>query len=334
MIKHWIRYLILLFMVSVLYIFYVGYVSWFLFMMTLCLPVISLLCLLLGMWKLHISISCDDVIFMNKASHIKLHSHTGSIIPLACVDVVMSYHNHFTKESKQTTISFASEHHPTQVELEMPFQTLGCIDVTITKVTCYDWLGLFHIHKNINLVQTTYVFPSIKQWSEPVEMQQAIQEDEGGGKRIGYEAGETFDVHAYRPGDSLHRIHWKLSAKLDELMVREFSMNTRKATAVYFELYGSMADCEQILSHVYSFSRYLYSNYGPHELAQFLNGQKCWNVQVESIADLDSCMKRILAYPCTSSAAPSFGEQFNQEDIFLIRKDGLRQERGEAHEKA
>ena len=37
----------------------------------------------------------------------------------------------------------------------------------------------------------------------------------------GTDVSQIFDVREYRPGDRLQRIHWKLSAKSDGLLVRE-----------------------------------------------------------------------------------------------------------------
>lgn len=40
----------------------------------------------------------------------------------------------------------------------------------------------------------------------------------------GFDPGETFALREYIPGDNLKAIHWKLSSKLDKLMVREFGL--------------------------------------------------------------------------------------------------------------
>lgn len=42
-------------------------------------------------------------------------------------------------------------------------------------------------------------------------------------QRIGDDASETFDIREYREGDRISRMHWKLSAKREVPMIREFS---------------------------------------------------------------------------------------------------------------
>ncbi len=39
----------------------------------------------------------------------------------------------------------------------------------------------------------------------------------------GDDPGETYDIREYQPGDSIRQIHWKLSGKLDDIMIREKS---------------------------------------------------------------------------------------------------------------
>lgn len=41
------------------------------------------------------------------------------------------------------------------------------------------------------------------------------------GSRPGDDPGETYDIREYRSGDSIRQIHWKLSGKLDDIMIRE-----------------------------------------------------------------------------------------------------------------
>lgn len=43
------------------------------------------------------------------------------------------------------------------------------------------------------------------------------------GNRPGDDPGETYDIREYQQGDSIRQIHWKLSGKLDDIMIREKS---------------------------------------------------------------------------------------------------------------
>lgn len=55
-------------------------------------------------------------------------------------------------------------------------------------------------------------------------------------KRKGDDTSEIFDVRGYINGDSLNRVHWMLSAKEDELLVKEFSMPISRSNCILLEI--------------------------------------------------------------------------------------------------
>jgi hypothetical protein len=54
--------------------------------------------------------------------------------------------------------------------------------------------------------------------------------------RPGHDSGETFEIRPYREKDKLQSIHWKLSTKMDELMVKETSLPKACAVVLMLEL--------------------------------------------------------------------------------------------------
>ena len=51
--------------------------------------------------------------------------------------------------------------------------------------------------------------------------------------RIGEDTSEVFDIREYRSGDTSHRIHWKLSAKTDDFMVKEYSLPMERTVLLF-----------------------------------------------------------------------------------------------------
>ena len=52
--------------------------------------------------------------------------------------------------------------------------------------------------------------------------------------RPGSDPSETFAIREYRPGDPIRQIHWKLSQKTDELMLRELGLPVVNQTLLVF----------------------------------------------------------------------------------------------------
>ena len=62
--------------------------------------------------------------------------------------------------------------------------------------------------------------------------------------RRGPDPTEAYQYRAYEPGDSLHSIHWKLSAKQDDLMVREASLPVSRSLLAFWEKRGADLDAQ------------------------------------------------------------------------------------------
>ena len=53
---------------------------------------------------------------------------------------------------------------------------------------------------------------------------------------IGAERSEVSDIRDYRQGDHMKSIHWKLSSKKEDLITKEYSMNSGKTTYVFADM--------------------------------------------------------------------------------------------------
>ncbi len=80
-----------------------------------------------------------------------------------------------------------------------------------------DYLGLFSIPIARGREQVFFVMPMFSEL--PAELLTGIDSGQTRGER---EADGDYLVREYQPGDSLNRIHWKLSIKTDGLQVRDF----------------------------------------------------------------------------------------------------------------
>lgn len=121
----------------------------------------------------------------------------------------------------------------------LPFPTNQCGRVKIcqTRRYLYDCLGLFRLKCECDAEQTIIIYPRtislellIKQRPRSIETGDVFDEI-----NRGQDASETFDLREYQTGDSIRTIHWKLSGKMDELLVREFSRPANYSTIVLFD---------------------------------------------------------------------------------------------------
>ena len=59
------------------------------------------------------------------------------------------------------------------------------------------------------------------------------------------------DIREYQPGDRLQHIHWKLSAKRDNLLVKEFESNAEVSLCLLLELWQDKS-LSDVISMVYT----------------------------------------------------------------------------------
>lgn len=101
----------------------------------------------------------------------------------------------------------------------------GNIEIGLEKLRIYDFLGLFY--KTVHLTEKTTigilpVFELI-----PLEITRRTREfpadaDEHSVEKSGDDPSAIYQVREYQPWDSLHDVHWKLTAKEDTLIVKEY----------------------------------------------------------------------------------------------------------------
>ena len=95
--------------------------------------------------------------------------------------------------------------------------------------------GFFNVTKRVKKYANVEVMPQIDEI--PVRITDRVRNFFGDSDiyddlRPGYDPSELFDVREFQNGDRLQSVHWKLSARTDELMVKENSLPKACAVAI------------------------------------------------------------------------------------------------------
>lgn len=101
-------------------------------------------------------------------------------------------------------------------------QHCGTLDFSLKYLKVHDYLHLMVFRVRLDQSAEAAVLPVPVHVEVPLEHRNPISED--GEKYDPYKSGddpsEVFDIREYRQGDRLSRIHWKMTAKEEELMVK------------------------------------------------------------------------------------------------------------------
>lgn len=113
----------------------------------------------------------------------------------------------------------------TETEIPIPMQCCGKIQINCAELLLQDLLKLFYRKMKPFTPVETMVYP--RGVNVLVELSRAMagspQEDGRMQNRKGKDPSEMSDIREYAPGDDTRSIHWKLSSKIDQLIVREAS---------------------------------------------------------------------------------------------------------------
>ena len=113
-----------------------------------------------------------------------------------------------------------------RVRKDVTMHCAGGYEYRLRRVRIYDWTGWFYLTRWMEQSATTLLLPKVHEF--PVQLSGAVknffgESDVYDDLRGGSDTSEVFQIREYVPGDRLQNIHWKLSAKSEELMVREHS---------------------------------------------------------------------------------------------------------------
>lgn len=213
------------------------------------IPLWSGAMLLMGARKIRIDCELQDacVIYQRIGMNIKVVDNSHMLLGRSYLQV--EYENMlFHQTDRQNMYLQRGKTQTLYYELPYISENCGKIHMSFSKVVCFDLLGLFARKCEHISEQEFTVFPQIREVQVnmkrlPEALSDGYQYMES---RKGQDVTEVFDIRDYRPGDTPRSIHWKLSSKLDNLVVREFSFPSNYDTLI---LYDTMFDKENPSYH-------------------------------------------------------------------------------------
>lgn len=226
MIKNRTIYIILFLGLFIFHIFYEDYLSFYLFIIFLILPLVSCLLSFLPILKLRAKLNTKSTfIAKNTPYTFKLSfNNNHTILPLP-VKVTLLLKNKFFELKDKKNVSFNLHKNQKNVEIKLETTRCGEITVHVDKIAVYDMLGIFCFkvkHPKIFLFNYV-VLPNEEVLQLDIELQQKVFSSSGSvlGNHFTDDVLEVDNYTPYKPGDKLSQINWKLFYKSNELMVKQ-----------------------------------------------------------------------------------------------------------------
>lgn len=217
--KNLLKYLGFLVFLFILWYLGFGYFSFLLFLMTLCLICICLLLSLLPMKKTTVSLKLLQE-YCIRDEKINLIFYRQSNTPIDCGQIIIEclLLDVFSKTVMEKKICLQD------YQSEYSFDCLHCghYTVQIKQIECFDILQCFSYSKAVSIQTSFDVLPHYHSIIPAID--QIYQLDDQGHNYLTNQKGDDysniFEIRKYHEGDELKHIHWNMSSKFQELLVK------------------------------------------------------------------------------------------------------------------
>lgn len=207
----------------------------------LLLPVVSGLLLLYTAGKVRASLYLPiGVAEKNQPVSVGIGIENRSRIPVSKVNGKMRIRNRFYQPEELLILQGMAEGKGrTRIIASVSSSQCGPILLEVSELWMWDLFRLFKKKLPVRGTETLAVMPEMYMTS--VILQEStrdflIESEEYDKVKAGDDPSEVFQIREYRGGDRMQSIHWKLSARTDDLMVKEYSLPVGCAVVLFLDM--------------------------------------------------------------------------------------------------
>ena len=271
MFRYRLAYLLLIGFGVFFYIAFVGYFSYYFLLLILILPVLSLFYLVMSFkfTKLDFAILNQKVIQDDfvKIKIIKDNLGLGAI--------------RFVVEDQKYLIK------GNQDGLTLVFKHCGGRNFIINTYYQYDCLNLFCIKKRCHYEIPITIHPKRVEldFKEYAHQLPRVGDEVYAVNRKGDDPTEIYDIHKYQEGDQLKNIHWKLSARYQDILVKDNAMLVGEVINLYVSFDDNDDHNDLVFGYLDTFCGFLLKR----QIGFLLS-----NKEIKSIQEYDEMFKYLL----------------------------------------
>lgn len=160
-----------------------------------------------------------------------------SILPYPFVDAVMRLPTAHSVRTVDKCVHISMPPNTSyNVKNSARFKFRGTYSIGINCLYVYDLFRIFRLRIDVNSYGTVSVLPRKRMLSEVKTDASADSSRRTKRSVMSPEKLEVADVREYRDGDTLKSVHWKLSSKSEELVVRDYNAGVSDSTFILCDM--------------------------------------------------------------------------------------------------
>lgn len=300
-----ILFAVLIIVCAVFYVLYIWDFSLVLLIVIASLPVLMFLMLFITKKLISVELAVKShSAAKNEPFDVQLCVENRSIFPVGKAEAVIEYYNIFNNQINSMELHFPIQSRNTQrLTFQLSSKFCGVIKIRSACITIYDPLRIFKFRIGRNICKDIAVLPEGQDIGGTVDSSDRLCDESSvfSEYRPGDDPSEVFDLREYAQGDKLNRIHWKLSSKKDEFIVKEYSMPVDSPAAVFLDLHCTenseytLPIYDTLLETLVSVSQLMLENERVHTIIYYDAAQQGFaELTIDSTDALASAVSRII----------------------------------------
>lgn len=247
-VKNIMAYVVLTGIVFSAYVYFCNYYLFLFFLFLLCFLPVSAFMMYDAAKRIHVVLLQRTFqAGKNIEQKLQFQLENKSLLPILYAKLKIEInHLFYEKETVEVQSNIPAKSKET-LWVPVTFSKSGCIEMEISKIVIRDWLHIFQKEIPVGCKEEFMVMPVV---AELPEVEEAYSDDgteentQSGAKGI---SDTMAAIRDYVEGDRMQQIHWKLSAKKEEILVKEYEHTTKENIKIFVELIadkeGSLDAC-------------------------------------------------------------------------------------------
>ncbi len=190
-----------------------------------------------------------------RESMVRLVVTNGCPFPIRRIKALLSVEDKLNGKKTESWMKLSAiSRGETSLIDQISFSDAGNYTIVLKKLRVYDRTGLLHGDSKESSAADIQVMPVLHE--VPVQLTAATknfcgESDVYDGHSAGDDSSELFQIREYREGDQLRDIHWKLTAKQEELMVKEHALPKPCPVVLFLDFHpGKRIKKERLISYM------------------------------------------------------------------------------------
>lgn len=287
MLKTWIIYAVTAIAAFIFFLYYKMWVAWYWLMLLPLIPLIAFIACAIATTQLTFSTELPSDTHIGEPVYLKLKTY-GLAAYFSFFKVEFTVTDHMSGKTWKIVVP-VNDNGVTKIPIDTDH--CGAFSFNITKFSVYDLTRFFHLNlkaesKNKILIKPTPIMPELMPNMYGFKAKNLRKSKQPN--------SEIYDIRDYKTGDSIKTIHWKISAKKDQLVVKDSLEEFGGHSRIVLKLGEDRNKLDLHLGQILFTSLFFLEREIPHKIRIIPPNKSEIAFDIENAGDLDTALIRIL----------------------------------------